>query len=297
MSQSSLKDDGSPASTKLITKRHGNGPRRVVCLHGFPDDPGTFSPLIPTLTDKGATVVTPYMRGYGPSTPSPRSQYRPFDLGNDVLRVMDAHRWDEAVIVGHDWGAFAAYMAAVIAPERVKGVVAIAVPPPMQFLRGLRFADQRRRSSYMAFFQLGRVAEAVFANNDFKALDELWAKWSPNLTLPREHIVGVKSTFTYPHTVHAALSYYRQLLPWGPTGWIPWLKSYNLAMTPITRPCLILHGATDGCIGPELFEGIHQEASPAMRVECHPGSGHFLHWEDPEWTLNHIQGFLDDMYS
>ena len=278
---------------KIATSRHGNGPRRVLCLHGFPDDPGTFSPILGSITEAGATVVTPYLRGYGPSSPSPRNHYRLHDLGMDVLRVMDAQRWEKAVVVGHDWGAMAAYMAAAIAPERIQGLVAMSVPLPMQFLSGLRFSDQRRRSSYMAFFQLGRLAESALARKDFEAIDNLWERWSPNLDLPREHLAQVKATFTYPHTVRAALSYYRQILPWGPTGWIPWLKSYRLATTPMQSECLILHGASDGCIGRELFS---QEA-PISHVQTamHPSAGHFLQWEDPDWTSKQILSFLDSI--
>ena len=147
----------------------------------------------------------------------------------------------------------------------------------------------------MAFFQLGRLAEGVFARNDYEAIDNLWSRWSPHLEPPREHLAQVKATFTYPHTVRAALSYYRQLLPWGPTGWIPWLKSYRLATVPIQTKCLILHGASDGCIGPELFTSTNGEGSN-ISITMHPDAGHFLQWEDPEWTSAQILRFLDEVY-
>lgn len=282
------------AQVTLATHRYGTGPRRVILLHGFPDNPHTFEPILEPILNSGATVVTPYLRGYGPSSPSPKNHYHLVDLGRDVLRVMDAQKWHDAVIIGHDWGAVAAYMAGAIAPERVRGIVGMAVPPLSSFLQGLRSADQRKRSSYMAFFQLGRVAEAAVQRNDFEALETLWREWSPDWEIPQEHLQHVKATFTYPHTLRAALTYYRQLLPWGPTGWIPWLKSYRLATAPLQPPTLILHGEKDGCIGRELFQ--HTEGAFEGKASIHmlENAGHFLHWENPDWVANHILEFLKE---
>ena len=147
----------------------------------------------------------------------------------------------------------------------------------------------------MAFFQLGRLAESALARKDFEAIDNLWKRWSPHLEIPRDHLAQVKATFTYPHTVRAALSYYRQVLPWGPTGWIPWLKSYRLATTPMRSKCLILHGASDGCIGPELFVQ-HSSEPHQVDIKMHPTAGHFLQWEDPEWTAEQILMFMDSLH-
>ena len=281
-----------PPALKL--RRIGNGPRRVICIHGFPDNAATFTPIEQGLLEAGATIVTPALRGYG-ETGGPRfSHFRAVDLGRDILRILDELKWRDALLVGHDWGAFAGYSACALAPERIQGHIALAVPPPLHFLKGLRKGAQRRRSSYMAFFQLGRLAEAAFARKDFAALDSLWARWSPGLQpLPEEHIARVKDTFRSGATVRSALNYYRQLLPWGPLGWLPWLQSYQLIAKPLQVPTHILHGATDGCIGPELFKEAKEDPSDRIEVHMHPSAGHFLHWEDPEWVLDHILHFME----
>ena len=67
--------------------RWGDGDRLALCLHGFPDDPGTMGPLAERLVDAGFTVVAPYMRGYGPTGPAPDGRYSPGALGNDALAL------------------------------------------------------------------------------------------------------------------------------------------------------------------------------------------------------------------
>ena len=43
----------------------GDGDDAALLLHGFPDSPYTFEPLLERLAAAGYTAVAPYMRGYG----------------------------------------------------------------------------------------------------------------------------------------------------------------------------------------------------------------------------------------
>lgn len=79
----------------------------LLCLHGFPDDPGTFEALAAELDDY--RPVAPYMRGYGPTGPAADGDYSPAALGADAVALAD--ELDARYLVGHDWGAVAAYAA------------------------------------------------------------------------------------------------------------------------------------------------------------------------------------------
>ena len=64
----------------------------------------------------------------------------PTEYGNqtivaDLTGVLDALGEELAVFVGHDFGAQAAWAAALHAPERVRGVVSVAVPYGVGFAR------------------------------------------------------------------------------------------------------------------------------------------------------------------
>jgi pimeloyl-ACP methyl ester carboxylesterase len=130
-------------------------------------------------------------------------------LGQDVIALISALGDGKAVVVGHDWGALAAYAAAVIAPDRIEKLIALAIP----YGRGLISAligdrAQQRRSWYMFFF-LTALAEPAVAHDDFALIDQLWREWSPGWSPAADDLRAVKGMFRQPGVIKAALSYYR----------------------------------------------------------------------------------------
>jgi pimeloyl-ACP methyl ester carboxylesterase len=95
----------------------GSGPL-VLLLHGFPDTAHTWDHLRSGIAAKGYRAVSPFMRGYRP-TAIPAHDADQETLARDALALIEALGATEAVVIGHDWGASAAYGAAALAPERV----------------------------------------------------------------------------------------------------------------------------------------------------------------------------------
>lgn len=110
----------------------GSGPLALL-LHGFPDSAQSWIPLMQQLADAGRRVVAPYMRGYAPTAIPADGCFQTAALSADAVALHEVLGGDgDAVIVGHDWGAPATYGAALLAPERWRRVIGMAVPrdPP-----------------------------------------------------------------------------------------------------------------------------------------------------------------------
>ena len=107
----------------------GKGPL-VLLLHGFPDTAHTWDRALPALADAGFRAVAPFMRGYHPTAIPADGAYDSDTLAADAVALITALGEEQAIVVGHDWGASAAYGAATIAPERVKKLVVLAIPHP-----------------------------------------------------------------------------------------------------------------------------------------------------------------------
>lgn len=267
----------------------GQGPL-ALCLHGFPDSAHTWSALLPALANQGYRAVAPWMRGYAPSDVPGDGRYQLGALVGDAIALHDVLRADgEAIIIGHDWGAFAAYGAGAWAPERWRRVVALAIPPLALTGQALFDYDQLRLFWYQFFFQ-HPLAEQVVAANDLAFIDRLWADWSPGFE-PGEHLEQAKAALRPEGHLTAALSYYRAL--YDPSGHDPELADAQQALlTPTAQPTLYLHGQNDGCVSARLGEGAEEHLGPGSRRVVIPGTGHFLHLEAPSVVIPQILDFL-----
>lgn len=258
----------------------------VLCLHGFPDDPSTFNALAAELD--GYRLVAPYMRGYGPTGAAPDGDYSPRALGADAVALGEA--LDARLLVGHDWGAVASY-AALGRNHPFDRVATMAVPPRFD---ALLFSHPRQfiRSWYIWLFQLSGVAEALLRRDDFALVELLWSLWSPGWDWPDERIASVKKTFATGETVEHALAAYRSMLRASATGLAHRGIPDIAPAEPFETPALVLVGADDGCIGPELFDRAGESFERA-RVGRVRDAGHFLHCERPDVVAGELRRFFD----
>ncbi|MDI1430805.1 alpha/beta fold hydrolase [Polyangium sorediatum] len=266
---------------------HGDGPL-VLCAHGFPDDARSFRAQIDPLVARGFRVACPTMRGYAPSGIPKSRRYDAEALGHDLCALADRLSPGSPVrLVGHDWGAVAAYAATALAPARFSHLVTIAVPHLRATLPRLAQPAQLRRSWYIAYFQLRGVAERGLAKNDFALIDRLWRDWSPGYAASREDLDLIKAGIA--PRVSEVIGYYRAFF----SSRVLLGEARRLLFTKTTVPAIHMHGEDDGCIGVELARGVEERHFLAgIRVHTVPRAGHFVHLERPEVVNPILLDFL-----
>jgi pimeloyl-ACP methyl ester carboxylesterase len=261
----------------------------VLALHGFPDTPASWGPLADTLARAGYRVVAPFMRGYSPSTLE--GPFHVDALAEDVLAIADVVSPARSIVLlGHDWGAATTYVAAARFPERIRCAIALSVPHPMTFLRGLlRSPTQLRRSWYMAFFQIPFVAEIALGLDDFALVERLWHEWSPDYHPSAAEWSELKGCLRA--SLPAPIEYYRAMA-WPPREALARMREKSAPPRRVKVPLLHLTGGDDGCIGPHVGRGQGEWFDGPFRSETIPGVGHFLHLERPELVARPILGWL-----
>jgi len=268
----------------------GEGPL-VLCLHGFPDYPGSFAGLLSALAGAGYRAVAPYQRGYHPDTLSADNRYQTIELAQDALNLIAALGYENAAVIGHDWGASIASGAALLAPEKVRVLITAAVPYGSKLPEALLIdPEQQRRSWYMFFFQTA-LAEMAVSYDNMAFIRRLWQDWSPDWNFSEEQFQEVANTLAQPGVLAAALTYYRCAL--NPDYQHSDIASQQARMGEvISVPSLHMHGCKDGCIGTSTTEGMASNFSGPFELELMPQAGHFLHLEDPDFVHKRVLDFL-----
>jgi pimeloyl-ACP methyl ester carboxylesterase len=228
------------------------------------------------LAQTGYRAVVPYLRGYHPDTIVPGRRYRAADIAQDAIRLIDALGEERAVLVGHDWGASIAYRAAVLAPDRVRAVCAVAIPHPRLLGRSPALLWRARH-----FVSLRLPTRAWLARRrDFAYIDTLMRRWAPNWSgADREAtLADTKRCFADPRVLDAALAYYRDASPGEGLG-------------DVSQPGLIVGGSTD-IIDVSAFERTPDAFAGPCDVMVAAGAGHWPHRETAAEFNERLLAFL-----
>ncbi len=272
-----------PSETKTMTANgvrfayleSGSGPL-VLLVHGFPDTAHTWDAVRPAVAAAGYRVVAPFQRGYSPTAIPDREAFDSDTLGRDVLGWIEALGETKAIVVGHDWGASAAYSAVGLAPERIRLLVTVGIPhpagirPTLKLLWGIRHFVSLRRTDAAKWIRDGEL----------RHLDELVQRWSPKWTVPPGETDAVKASLGPPGALEAALGYYRAIS----------LRPPPSQRKPVTVPSVAFAGLDD-TFPASIYEQARGHYRGTYDVVTMPG-GHFMHREHPEHFITALLAVL-----
>ncbi|KAH7955140.1 hypothetical protein HPB49_024768 [Dermacentor silvarum] len=122
----------------LAAKSWGDQARattRVLALHGWRNNGGTFDTLIPLLAPE-MFIVALDLSGHGLSSHKPAGcSYSYHEYVMDVCRVVQQLKWERFCIMGHSFGCTVGMMYASFFPDRVQCVVALDLYAPLHVPR------------------------------------------------------------------------------------------------------------------------------------------------------------------
>jgi pimeloyl-ACP methyl ester carboxylesterase len=260
----------------------------VLLLHGFPYDVHAYDAVTPLLASAGCRVITPYLRGYGPtrflSPDTPRSGQQAA-LAHDLVALMDALAIPGAVLAGYDWGGRAACIVAALWPDRARGLVSGGGDGyNIQDIAGAakpQAPENELRHWYQYYFQTER-GRAGLAQNRRALCKLLWQLWSPSWRFDDATYERTAVSFDNPDFVDVVIHSYRHR--YGVVPGDPAVEAIErrLATQPrITVPTIALHGAANGVLSSGGAEQHGRRFAAAYERRVIPGVGHNLPQESP----------------
>ena len=199
-----------------------------------------------------------------------------------MLALIDAFGAQNAVVVGHDWGAAAVYSAAGQDPSKISKLVVLSIPHP----RGI-FGDSSIlwEAPHFLYYQLP-WSERLLWSNDFAHIKRIYKTWAPSYDPPDDVIEDVKTTFRVPGATASTLGYY-----WAARKADP-AQQEAAAAKSIVMPALVISGTEDAPMRGPWFEKARPAFTGPYTFVTLPGVGHFPQLEAPEKTADAIVTFL-----
>ena len=301
----------------------------VVLSHGFPELAHSWRHQLPALAEAGYHVLAPTQRGYGHSSaPADVAAYGIQHLTGDLVALLDHVGKDDAVFVGHDWGALIVWETARLHPQRVRAVVGVSVPfvewpgPPTQ-LMNMVYGD---RFFYILYFQQVGPPEAELGADPHRTMAQVLygasgaamvGRTMPTelppmegtgfLTMMSGHVPPLP--FTGPEGAWLAEEdlqvYAREFATSGFFGPVSYYRNLDanyevlkdLGPERLSMPSYFITGALDGVLlmdpsGIERMQNVLPDFRGHTLID---GAGHWVQQEAPQAFNAALRGFLDSV--
>ena len=290
----------------------------VILAHGWPESWYSWRHQIPVLAQAGYRVIAPDMRGFGKTTaPRDVDDYNILHLVKDMFALVDAAGAEQAVIVGHDWGAVVAWHCALLHPERFRAVAAMSVPhlgrpddSPLRIWKR-RHGDE---FFYILYHQQSGIAEAEYEANPEGLLRMLYAspdtpRAAPTITDSHRNAGGWIGRWGQPLELPAWLSegdlafYVEEFRRSGFRGGLNWYRNFerNWELMEgvdqrIEVPAQLIVGSRDLVIAHMDEKTLRQRLQPVVphldSLVWLEGAGHWIQQERPEECNQALLEFL-----
>jgi pimeloyl-ACP methyl ester carboxylesterase len=315
---------------RMHLAEQGQGPLVLLC-HGFPESWYSWRYQLSALAVAGYHAVAPDQRGYGQTDrPEPTEVYTMLHLVGDIVGVLDALGEEQAVIVGHDWGANVAWNAALMRPDRFRAVILLSTPyiprgPAHGPQSTMRPTEAMRRIVgdhffYQLYFQEPDIAEVELERDVRTTMRQLLyaasgdappaERWRPSMPDPSANML---TSMGDPQTLPGWLSeadidyYSAEFERTGFRGGLNWYRNFDRnweLLAPysganITQPTLFIWGEHDPLLKiPSISKYLEQMPPfiPNLHTMALAGCGHWVQQERATEVNEAMIAFLQELY-
>lgn len=240
----------------------------MLILHGLFGSGRNWRSVAQRLAESGRVIV-PDLRNHGASPHAGSMSYA--DMAGDVAGLLENLNCGPATLLGHSMGGKVAMHFALAWPARTRRLIVVDVAP-VAYKRDFNPIVEAMLSLPLARLGSRREADAMLAD--------------------RIHPARLRQ-FLLQNLVHDAEGYRWRLGLEQIAANLPGLLGFEEPANPgrYTGPSLFLAGDQSDYIKSD-YRGAITTRFPNARVETVPGAGHWVHAEQQEEFIRHVQAFL-----
>ena len=246
---------------------HGNGQHAVMVLHGWFGDAMAFAPMEAGLDGGAFRYIFMDSRGYGGMRGAAGS-HTMAETARDALALADALALTTFSVIGHSMGGMAMEQLALLAPGRVRKLVAVAPVPSC----GVALEGAARQ----LFLDAGdsvAARRAIIDRSTGGRLPPAWLDW--------------KARYSWEHSDRAAFA--ASFLAWSGMDF-----SADVKAAAFQVPLLVLTCEHDPRFDAALMRRTTLAWYPQARLEVLANAGHYPMNETPLALAASIEAFLGD---
>lgn len=273
---------------RVFYAARGEGPLVLLC-HGFPEAWFSWRHQLEPIADAGYRAVAIDLPGYGRSD-KPDVNYDVVWLCECLSGVVEGLGYDDAVMVGHDWGGLLVWPFARLHAPRTRAVIGLNTPdlprfdiPPTQL-----FAQMGDTFQYILSFQERGAMEARFESDPKQFLTLFYLGAAVRKEVFADDVIERYLEYFSPRgAITPPLEYYRNLDR-------SWDLTEHIADVKVEVPSLMISAAGDPVLTPAMADGMEDRVTDLHRVlveDC----GHWTQQEQPEMTSRHMVEFLEGL--
>ncbi len=241
----------------------GDGPHKVIAVHGWFADRSAYDPVLADLDGGAFQYALVDLRGYGEAR-SAVGSYTTGEAADDVLELADRLGWERFSLIGHSMGGSVAQRVLAAAGHRVRRLVGVSPVPAS----GLRMPPEQ----WELFASAAHTPQSRRAIMDFTTGGVRPGAWLDRM-VDRSLAVSDAKAFR------------------------AWLDSWagddfhaEVAGSPV--PALAVTGALDPALSAALMRDTWLRAYPQGEVTELPGAGHYAMDEVPLELIRTVEDFL-----
>jgi pimeloyl-ACP methyl ester carboxylesterase len=241
----------------------GDGPSKVLVLHGWFGDAHAFAPMESALTRDEFTYAFIDYRGYGGMLDA-AGAFTIDEIAEDALALADYLGFGEFSVLGHSMGGMAVQRLLTMAPARVQKMIALTPVPAS----GVPFDD----AGWALFSGAADKPDHRYAIIDYTTGNRLSRAWI-------EHMVE----YSLAHASRDAFAAY--LVAWAKTD-------FSASVQGMSLPVKVIVGEHDPALNSTVMQATFLASYPQCELEVMANAGHYPMHETPVALATSIENFL-----